>query len=452
MVTTPSFYNLKDQGIYSAGDFFIPQEKYRAAPYTVNKSTNPDEVPAGIPAVYQAQGGDNFGPFNPDMSQIRTDFRPEYDFRQASEINAKTFNPQPVNPGLSSSQQAYNLATQALAKGMDPNTQGFGSFTGGTLEGLKNIANERIMDARMQYATEGQFVDPYDPLYSSETEARKQMDMNPDYYYGPPKTGLEQLASKAINFIPGIGTVSRIAGFLSDKLPVNQRAILENQLRGQGVLTDNIGRIVAQQGQYNTPEGIMAGYNAAMMNEGTFDKRTKNIRETLKDKYDLNDKQIDGLISGELTEDDFTGSKYQLPSGKISNLFSNIRNIELAKQKFVRTKNKSAAIAKFKEEQRKAAEEAKNTGGGYTGTPGGNTGSGDFANIDNSGKNYGPYSNNNSSSGGGGGNPYGGGPGGVQSGMPSSSPTNVGNPFGYMDGGRVYYMDGGLADMLEIYD
>ena len=37
MVTTPSFYNLKDQGIYSAGDFFIPQEKFRAAPYTVNK-------------------------------------------------------------------------------------------------------------------------------------------------------------------------------------------------------------------------------------------------------------------------------------------------------------------------------------------------------------------------------------------------------------------------------
>ncbi len=50
MVTTPSFYNLKDQGIYAAGDFFIPQEKYRAAPYNVNQPNNPDEVPAGIPA------------------------------------------------------------------------------------------------------------------------------------------------------------------------------------------------------------------------------------------------------------------------------------------------------------------------------------------------------------------------------------------------------------------
>ena len=198
MVTTPSFYNLKDQGIYAAGDFFIPQEKYRAAPYTVNKPTNPDEVPAGIPAVYQAQGGDNFGPFNPDMSQIRTDFRPEYDFRQASEINAKTFNPQPFKfestpGGLAYAQDAYNYAQ----KGID---QGFGNMRsddGRTVFEMQKEADNLIQDARMQYATEGQFVDPYDPLYSSETEARKQMDMYPDYYYGPPKTGLEQLASKA---------------------------------------------------------------------------------------------------------------------------------------------------------------------------------------------------------------------------------------------------------------
>ena len=61
MVTTPSFYNLKDQGIYAAGDFFIPQERYRAAPYNVNQPNNPDEVPAGIPTVYQPQGGGGGG-------------------------------------------------------------------------------------------------------------------------------------------------------------------------------------------------------------------------------------------------------------------------------------------------------------------------------------------------------------------------------------------------------
>jgi hypothetical protein len=57
----PNFYNAGDQAIYSAGDFFIPQERYRAAPYTVNQPTNPDEVPAGIPTVYQPQGGGGGG-------------------------------------------------------------------------------------------------------------------------------------------------------------------------------------------------------------------------------------------------------------------------------------------------------------------------------------------------------------------------------------------------------
>jgi hypothetical protein len=425
MVTAPTFYNLKDQGIYSAGDFFIPQEKYRAAPYTVDKPTNPDEVPAGIPAVYQARGGDNFGPFNPDMSQIRTDFRPEYDFRQASEINAKTFNPQPFLGGLTSAQDAYNYAQ----KGID---QGFGNMRsddGRTVFEMQKEADDLIQDARMRYATEGQFVDPYDPLYSSETEARKQMDMNPDYYYGPPKTGLEQLASKAINFIPGIGTVSRIAGFLSNKLPINERAILENQLRGQGVLTDNIGRIVAQQGQYNTPEGIMAGYNAAMMNEGTFDKRTGNIEGTLRGKYDFDDDDIANLNQGIITKE-MEQKGFNKTMGKTTNLLSNFININRAKQNFVRTKNKAAAIAKFKEEQRKAEEAAKKAekerAAQYGKTNyGEGAGGQSYSNEALGGKDLG----------------FGVAAGGM--GGPVSNRTGR---------GRTDYMDGGLADMLEIYD
>ena len=54
----PSFYNLGDQAIYSAGNFFIPQERYRAAPFNMNTPTAPDDpAAAGIPAVYQARGG-----------------------------------------------------------------------------------------------------------------------------------------------------------------------------------------------------------------------------------------------------------------------------------------------------------------------------------------------------------------------------------------------------------
>ena len=74
MVTTPSFYNLKDQGIYAAGDFFIPQEKYRAAPYNASQPNNPDEVPAGIPTVYQPQGGGGNAMFTGGVNDLITDY------------------------------------------------------------------------------------------------------------------------------------------------------------------------------------------------------------------------------------------------------------------------------------------------------------------------------------------------------------------------------------------
>ena len=59
----PQFYNLRDQAIYSAGDFFIPQERYRAAPYNVNNPAPDDPAAAGIPAIYQSQGGGGGGTY-----------------------------------------------------------------------------------------------------------------------------------------------------------------------------------------------------------------------------------------------------------------------------------------------------------------------------------------------------------------------------------------------------
>ena len=46
--------------------------------------------------------------------------------------------------------------------------------------------------------------------------------------------------------------------------------MVENQLLGQRISLDNIGRVV---GDPNTAEGIMAGYNAYQIDEGTFKKR-----------------------------------------------------------------------------------------------------------------------------------------------------------------------------------
>ena len=74
---------------------------------------------------------------------------------------------------------------------------------------------------------------------------------------------------------------------------MNQRAILENELRGSGVYTDDVGRIV---GDVNTVGGVMAGYNANQMTDKTFDKRSDTIADTLQDKY--------GIDISELSEEE----------------------------------------------------------------------------------------------------------------------------------------------------
>jgi len=379
--SAPSFYGAADRAIYDAGNYFIPQEQYRGAFNITPAATATSGAAAatGINTVLNQGGGGGGGnnPFNPDMNQIRTDFRPDTEFRRF---------------------QDFGITSLDDATGMQ----------------------------------------------------RKEMDMYPEFYginTGVPKTGIAGLVDKAMGFLPGIGFLSRVAPAIQNILPVNERAILENQLRGQGVLTDDIGRIVAGPGGYNTPEGIMAGYNVDKMTGETFDKRTENMRETLKDKYGLTDTQVDGLISGELDEDDFTGSQYQLPSGKISNLFSNIRNIELAKQNFLTQQKKSAEIAAFKEAQRKAKAAEKERQKAFkdarNARDSDNDGVPDY--VEDAGGSY---------DGG-----YHGAEGGFESTGSGSTPgtsdqgyTDSGDYAGLAKGGRVPYMMGGLADLVDIYD
>jgi|TARA_R100001463_G_scaffold77645_1_gene131784 hypothetical protein len=265
----------------------------------------------------------------------------------------------------------------------------------------------------------------------------------------------ESKISGLINFIPGVGTISRIGNFLKDKLPINQRAILENQLRGSGVLTDDIGRIVAAPGQYNTPEGIMAGYNAAQMTDATFDKRTGNIADTLSDKYGFTAADIANLNAGIITPE-MEQKAYNPTMRKTSNLLTNYININKAKINFNRKQKEADDIVAFREKQR-AFDDARNArdrdndgvpdyvedaggsyDGGYHGAEGGfeNTGGGGGGFAGQGSGASGP-AGGQSSGGNYGGGSYGGYGGGADR---------------FMDGGRVYYMDGGLADLVDIYD
>ena len=253
---------------------------------------NVNQLPPGQTGIFSGgQGGDGgFNPYNPNMNQIRTDFKPNYDFRAFQDFGV-------INPNQLSTAQ------------------------------------------------------------------RKEMDMYPEYYgvnTGVPKTGIAALLdnpiTKAIGVAmnPVLGAVKGIAKGIGSILPINQRAIMENQARGIGVLTDDIGRIVAGPGGYNTPQGIMAGYNLSQMTDKTFDKRTGKISETLGSKYGISKSDIQGIIDGTIDEDDIS-AKY----GITTNLISNLRNINLAKINFNKIKTKTQSIKELKAKQKQQKEVAK---------------------------------------------------------------------------------------------
>ena len=366
-----------DQSVRDAGYKYIPQSQYLLDPFQIPQSSE-NEVPTGIatvPVSMGGGGGGGFNPYNADMSQIRTDFRPDYDFRRYSEY------------------------------GMNPT--------------MMNI---------------------------------KEMDMNQEYFYDRP-SAMQQKIGGLMNFIPGIGTLKRgaefIGGALKGILPENQRAIMENQARGKGIFTDDIGRIVTDD--YNTAGGIMAGYNLNKIDADTFNKRRETINKTIADKKakGLDTTALEerlGLLDE--AEEDILG--LQKRTKDIVTFREKKKAEEAAAKKAEEDARLQAEIDAYNRRQAEVARRSRDSDNDgvpdYVEDAGGSAPGGMY------GTDY-QGDSSPSSSGGGGGNPYGGGSGGVQSGMSSSSsPTNVGNPFGYMDGGRVAYMMGGLTDLVDIYD
>jgi hypothetical protein len=163
-------------------------------------------------------------------------------------------------------------------------------------------------------ASEKSYVgDPNGYGYRTNTEAQKMMDNYPDYYRGKPLTGIEQLLSK----IPTpFGFIKKGLDALADKLPVNKAAIFQNELLGQGIKLDSLGRIVTDN--YNTPQGIMAGYNTVsggglnMLTGGaygepttygldkSYDKRRETVAKAL-EKMGMSKEDIEAALAGEYT-------------------------------------------------------------------------------------------------------------------------------------------------------
>ena len=225
-----------------------------------------------------------------------------------------------------------------------PNTNAFVNSGGG------GGVNYRT-DYRPNYEYR-QYVDGYDPNLTA-TMNMKMMESDPnykgaDYYNKPEPTGVAKGINAAMNFIPFIGPMKRGAEFLGDALgkymPVNRRAIMENELRGAGVYTDDIGRIVAGPDGYNTAEGIMAGYNANQMTDKTFDKRTDTIANTLSNKY--------GVDISSLSEEDIENFD---PKNKAYNLVNRYNLINQAKVNYFNTKKKADDIYEWEKKQKELA-------------------------------------------------------------------------------------------------
>jgi hypothetical protein len=160
-------------------------------------------------------------------------------------------------------------------------------------------------------------------------------------YLYPQKTGIEQLLSK----IPTpFGLIKKGLDALGNKLPVNEAAIFQNELLGQGIKLDSLGRIVTDN--YNTPQGIMAGYNTVsggglnMLTGGAYGEptqyglenavaeRRENIRNTLQDKYGLSEQQINDVLSEIEETGTYTGDLgFNQTMGKTTNLFKNLSDL-----------------------------------------------------------------------------------------------------------------------------
>jgi len=166
-------------------------------------------------------------------------------------------------------------------------------------------------------------------------------------------SGIEGLMDNPITNIigaalnPGFAALKGLAGLL----PPNKRAAVESAARDSGIQVDDIGRIVTNN--YNTPEGIMAGYNLNKLTDKSFDKRTNTISETLQGKYGLTKDEVAEVIAGT-----YAGKKgLNKITGKTTNLFDSIRNVKKS-QKIIGDVQKQG-LASIEKERLASLEKAK---------------------------------------------------------------------------------------------
>jgi len=170
-----------------------------------------------------------------------------------------------------------------------------------------------------------------DPMANQATGALNA-DGLMSYPGDKPPTGLEKL----IGMLPG----QQVLKGITNMLPVNRTGILQNELLGAGFQLNDIGQIV---GDPRTVEGVMAGLNSSRMDAGSFDKKSAGIESTLSDKYGLSKGEIDSIKAGNIT-DAIKDKAYNKTMGTTSNLVQDLYNTKIAKDKFLDVIDKTETI------------------------------------------------------------------------------------------------------------
>ena len=446
----PNFYNAGDQAIYAAGDFFIPQERYRAAPYTVNQPTNPDEVPAGIPTVYQPQGGGGGG-YTGGISDLTGNFFQTTSDRQnrLTELNRPLQAAQfPSFPGAKTAagSNANTLYNQAFKDLNDPSLKGMSNdFVGKTAQSVMDYADDSIQDYKMKYAT-GELGPNYIPA-EKPTFNRKINDFIYDTLGFTRPQSADQILEEGYNKpygSGGLGILGTILGKMDNysNLPVADQAFIAK----------NMG--------YTGP--TVFGANESGLSKDPFGLNTRSAFGNYAERVGVESEKLGdalsatGAIGG---KKDYQGATFNTATGmfeadddseeaKAAAIKANqMTKMVRAKynfytkqnQDYADTVNKAAQIqaAKDRDIVNKIGVTAKDVASTTSKSSGG--GGGGIASAA-----YSPGGGRDAASMGG---------GSRQAKSSGGAKTNRSDGgWGWADGGRVYYMDGGLADMLEIYD
>ena len=331
---------------------------------------------------------------------------------------------------------------------------GGGGATGPVQPGLPSINMGGGSGGFNSYNTDmSQIRTDFNPrAYNLAMRQGETVGPNPDLFYAP-----QSKIGGLMDFVPGIGTIRRGAEFLKKIMPINERAIMENEARGMGIFTDDIGRVVASPGSINTGANIMAGYNLNKVTPETLQKRRDMIIDKMSDRINpetgktFKQEKLDALDEFEKMYFGPTGVKTRTDT--IYKYRKDKKAKEAAAKKAEEDRKLQDEINAYNKRQAEVARRSRDRDNDgvpdYVEDAGGSAPGGIYS------TDYqGDSSPSNVGGSGGGGGYRGRGGGADRDPAPRSSVAGPGFGRGayYMDGGRVYYMDGGLADLVDIYD